>query len=111
MNEPNIVEYNIRLSSLALEMLAAIKDRREQEKLRERIEQLKTDPEKQGKALVDNLSGFRSIRAVGQRYRIIYKVEPEQVLVLAVGMGKRKDGDKKDIYTVLGKLLGQSPIE
>jgi mRNA interferase RelE/StbE len=101
------VEYRIQLTPLALEMLAAVKDRREQEKLAERIDQLKVEPEKQGKALVDNLSGFRSVRAVGQRYRIVYKVEQEQILVLVVGIGRRKDGDKKDIYTLLEKLLDE----
>jgi mRNA interferase RelE/StbE len=60
-------------------MLDAVKDRREQEKLRDRIDQLKAEPEKQGKALVDNLSGLRNVRAVGQRYRIVYKVEQEKV--------------------------------
>lgn len=89
-------------------MLTAIKDRREQEKLVDRIDKLKIDPEKQGKALVDNLSGFRSVRVVGQHYRIVYKVQQEQVLVLVVGIGRRKDGDKKDIYTLLEKLLDES---
>jgi len=102
-----MVEYTIQLTPLALEMLTAINDRREQEKLSERIDQLKVEPEKQGKALVDNLSGFRSVRAVGQRYRIVYRVEQAQVLVLVVGIGRRKDGDKKDIYTLLEKLLGE----
>jgi mRNA interferase RelE/StbE len=74
-NPSNEVEYEIQLTPLALEMLSAVKNRREQEKLRDRIDQLKVEPEKQGKALVDNLSGFRSVRAVGQRYRIVYKIE------------------------------------
>ena len=100
-----MVEYTIQLTPLAVEMLTAIKDRREQEKLSERIEQLKVEPEKQGKALIEKLSGFRSVRAVGQRYRIVYRVEPAQVLVLVVGMGRRKDGDRKDVYTLLEKLL------
>ncbi|NJN59849.1 MAG: type II toxin-antitoxin system YhaV family toxin [Leptolyngbyaceae cyanobacterium SL_5_9] len=104
-DEFDSVKYEIQLTPLALEMLIAVKDRREQEKLRDRIDQLKIDPEKQGKALVDNLSGFRSIRAVGQRYRIVYKVEQQQVLVVIVGVGRRKDGDKKDIYALLEKLL------
>lgn len=108
MSDGSTTEYAIQLTPLALEMLAAVKDKREQEKLRDRIEQLKIEPEKQGKALVDNLSGFRSVRAVGQRYRIVYKVERKQVLVLIVGIGRRKDGDKKDIYTILQKLLGES---
>jgi mRNA interferase RelE/StbE len=107
MSAANAIEYIIQLTPLALEMLAAVKDRREQEKLGDRIDQLKIEPEKQGKALVDNLSGFRSVRAVGQRYRIVYKVKQEQILVLVVGIGRRKDGDKKDIYTVLEKLLGE----
>jgi mRNA interferase RelE/StbE len=55
--------------------------------------------------LIDALAGLRSVRAVGQRYRIIYKVEPAKVLVIAVGVGRRKDGDKRDIYTVLEKLI------
>ncbi|MEG4941287.1 type II toxin-antitoxin system RelE/ParE family toxin [Microcoleus sp. F4-D5] len=85
--------------------MLSVKDRREQEKLRDRIDRLKVEPQKQGKALVDNLSGFRSIRAVGQRYRIVYQVEQDRVLVVVVGLGRRKDGDKKDIYTILEKLL------
>ncbi len=104
-HEENAIEYEIQLTPLALEMLAAVKDRRQQEKLRDRIDKLKVEPQKQGKALVDNLSGFRSIRAVGQRYRIIYQVEQDRVLVVVVGLGRRKDGDKKDIYTILEKLL------
>jgi mRNA interferase RelE/StbE len=99
------IEYRLELTPLALEMLAAVKDKREREKLVERIERLKITPEKQGKALVDALSGFRSVRAVGQRYRIVYKVERERVLVVVVGVGRRKEGDKKDIYTLLEKLL------
>jgi mRNA interferase RelE/StbE len=102
---PQATEYEIRLTLLALDMLSAVKDRREQEKLAERIDQLRFEPEKQGKALVDNLSGFRSIRAVGQRYRIVYKVEQALIFVVVVGIGRRKSGDKKDIYTVLEKIL------
>ena len=83
-HEENAIEYEIQLTPLALEMLEAVKDRREQEKLRDRIDRLdaKVEPQKQGKALVDNLSGFRSIRAVGQRYRIVYQVEQDRVLVV-----------------------------
>jgi mRNA interferase RelE/StbE len=98
--------YDIELTPLALAMLESVKDRREQEKLRDRIDALKGEPSKQGKALVDNLSGFRSVRAVGQRYRIVYQVVEQRVVVVVVGVGRRKDGDKKDIYTQLAKLLG-----
>jgi mRNA interferase RelE/StbE len=103
----NLPEYEIRLTPLARQMLDAVQDVREKEKLRDRIEQLKVEPEKQGKALVDNLAGLRSIRAVGQRYRIVYKVNSDTIVVLIAGVGRRKDGDKNDIYRLLGKLLDE----
>ncbi|MEH2401584.1 hypothetical protein [Nostoc sp.] len=59
----------------------------------------------EGKPLVDKLKGYRSVRAVGQRYRIIYKVKLEKVVVLVVGVGLRKEGDKGDIYPLLQRLL------
>ncbi len=101
-----MTEYEIQLTPLALEMLGDVKDEREKVKLGDRIDKLKTEPEKQGKALVDNLTGFRSVRAVGQRYRIIYKIDAEKVIVFVIGVGRRKEGDKRDIYTMLEKLLG-----
>ncbi len=101
----SLPEYEIRLTPLASRMLDAVQDVREKEKLRDRIEQLKIEPEKQGKALVDNLAGLRSIRAVGQRYRIVYKVNFDTIVVLIAGVGRRKDDDKNDIYRLLEKLL------
>jgi mRNA interferase RelE/StbE len=99
------IEYAIELTPVALEMLAGVKDQRQQQALSDRIDKLKTDPEKQGKPLVDKLKGYRSVWVVGQRYRIIYKVELEKVVVLVVGVGLRKEGDKGDIYALMQKLL------
>ena len=62
--------YRILLTETAAAMLAAVTDRRIRAS-RERIDQLARDPDKQGKALVGALAGYRSIRAVGQRYRVI----------------------------------------
>jgi mRNA interferase RelE/StbE len=42
---------------------------------------------------------------VGQRYRIIYKVERDLVLVLVVGVGMRREGAQQDIYTIMERLL------
>ena len=71
-SQPANTEYEIQLTSLAVKMLADVKYQRQQKSLKDRIDQLKTDPEKQGKALVDNLKGYVSVRAVSQRYRIIH---------------------------------------
>ena len=99
------MEYRIELTPLALEMIEAIQDKREQQGIIERLQKLKLEPLQQGKPLTGDLKGFYSIRAVGQRFRIVYQVKAEQILVLVVGVGRRKESDKKDIYTLLKKLL------
>jgi mRNA interferase RelE/StbE len=65
---------------------------------------LSAEPDKQGKMLVKELSGFRSIHTAG-RYRIIYKVEKQTVIVYILAAGIREQGDKKDIYQITKKLL------
>ena len=99
------IEFEIQLTPLALEMLANIKDKRHQKTLSSRIDKLKIEPEKQGKPLTGQLINYRSLRAVGQRYRIVYQVENDKVVVLVVGIGLRKEGNKEDIYNLLQKLL------
>lgn len=98
-------KYRVLWSAEARKMLGSIADKRIQGKIIERGEELAVEPEKQGKALVDDLSGFRSVRAVGQRYRILYKVESEEVIVFVVAVGVRKEGSKSDIYHLAKKLL------
>jgi mRNA interferase RelE/StbE len=86
-------------------MLTAIVDRRIREKLAEVIDRLELDPELRGKPLDDDLAGYRSIRAVGQRYRIIYRVERTIVTVVVVAAGIRKAGSREHIYRVAAKLV------
>ena len=62
------------------------------------------EPEKQGKKLVKDLSGFLSVHAAG-RYRVIYKIDKRTVIVYVLTAGIRKEGDKKDIYKIAKKLL------
>ena len=83
---------------------AAIKDTRVREGISRRIDALANDPNLQGKALSDELMGYRSIRAVAQRNCILYKLENEQVIVVVVALGIRKAGDKKDVYELAKKL-------
>ena len=86
-------------------MLADVADRRVRLQISERIEALKQEPEKLGKPLVGELSGYRSLRASGQRFRIVYKVERKKIIVLVVALGIRKEGDKRDIYALAQKLV------
>ena len=105
--------WNVIILPRAKKHLATISDRRVQEGLKTCLRRLEYEPEKQGKPLSDELTGYRSIRAVGQRYRILYKLEAEQVIVVVVALGMRKQGDKKDVYELAKKLarLGLLDLE
>lgn len=97
--------WTVELTPTAAVMFEQIQDRRVREKIRERIDGLSRDPEKQGKPLIGELAGYRSLRAVGQRYRIIYRIEKDKILVLVVGVGIRREGNREDIYALAKKLL------
>lgn len=97
--------FQIRIGSAALKQLEGIDDRRVRALISSRIDALAKEPEKQGKALLGELSGCRSDRAVGQRYRIIYRVEREREVVSVLGLGIRKDRSKADVYSLARKLL------
>ena len=97
--------YRVDILPAAQDMVLKIADRRIQEKLLERLTALAGDPELQGKPLGDDLAGYRSVRAVGQRYRIIYRVERSEVVVVVVAAGIRKEGSREDVYRVAAKLI------
>ncbi len=97
--------WEIVLTPQARLMLETVQDRRVRESIRDRIDGLAQEPEKQGRPLMGDLLGFRSLRAVGQRYRVIYRVEKGKVLVLVVALGIRKEGSKRDVYELARKLL------
>lgn len=97
--------WKIALTPSARQMLLAIGDRRVRRSLESRIDGLANEPDKQGKPLIGELEGLRSLRAVGQRYRIIYRIDKQVILVLIVAVGLRKEGSKKDVYSLAKKLL------
>lgn len=99
------MKWQVIVLPIAEKLLAEISDRRVRESIARRIDGLENEPDKQGKPMKDELTGFRSIRAVGQRYRIIYKVDGEKVTVLVVTIGIRKEGDKKDAYELAKRLM------
>jgi mRNA interferase RelE/StbE len=99
------VKWQVLLTPTALKLLSDISDRRIREKIGTVIDRLTEDPEKQGKALLGELSGFRSIRAAQQRYRIIYQIRGNEIIVVIVAVGIRRDGAKDDFYNLAKKLF------
>lgn len=111
-------EFEVVFDRQAAQDLEAISDARVQRKLIETAFELRTEPLAKGKPLTGDLQGLRSLRAVGQRYRILYQVvvripppepDPPEVpagRVTIVVIGIRKEGDKRDAYRVASKRLG-----
>jgi mRNA interferase RelE/StbE len=97
--------YRIVIQPTAFKLLKEISDRRIRQKISDRIDKLQESPEIQGKPLIGELDGYYSVRAVGQRYRIIYAIEQAQVIVIIVALGIRKDGSNQDVYALAKKLL------
>jgi mRNA interferase RelE/StbE len=99
------VKWRILLTPTALKLLSDISDRRIREKIGAVIDRLTEDPKKQGKALLGELSGFRSIRAALQRYRIIYQIKDNDIIVVIFAVGICCDGAKDDVYNLAKKLF------
>jgi len=86
-------------------MLEAVSDRRIQQQLFDTSKRLETDPEKQGKPLRAELLGFRSLRSVGQRYRLFYSIDSDARTVHVVAAGLRREGARDDIYALAQRLV------
>jgi mRNA interferase RelE/StbE len=98
------LKYRILITDTCLRLIEKIPNKKIQRSILDRIQSLSDEPEKQGKKLVKDLAGFRSVHAAG-RYRIIYKIEKRTVIIYVLAAGIRKEGDKKDIYKIAKKLL------
>jgi len=98
------LKYQIHITDTCLALVEKIPDKRIQRTILNRIDGLSDEPDKQGKKLVEKLSGFRSVHAA-ERYRIIYKIDKQTVIIYVLAAGIRKEGDKKDIYEIAKKLL------
>ena len=99
------MKWQVLLTPTAVKLLSDISDRRIREKIGAVIDRLIEDPEKQGKALLGELAGFRSIRAAQQRYRMIYQIRGNDIVVVIIAVGIRRDGAKDDIYNLAKKLF------
>ena len=103
--------YTIKWTATAVRMLEKISDRRIRGQIVARVGEMATTLETFGKPLTGELAGYRAVRAVGQRYRIIYRVERGLITVLVVAVGRRREGDRKDIYELARRLLRQRLLD
>lgn len=109
MNPPR--RHDVLWTETALGMLESVGDRRIQQQLFDTSKRLETDPEKQGKPLREELLGFRSLRVIGERYRLIYSIDTLAGTVHVIAAGIRRGGARDDVYRLAQRLvrLGLAP--
>ena len=91
--------------------MKAISDMRILRLLDDKINGLAHVPELQGEPLHDDFAGYRALHVIGNRYRIIYRIESDIVSVFVVAAGIRKAGDKSDIYEVMKRYVRLGFVE
>lgn len=97
--------YRVKLARRVQDQLRGIEDARVRHLIVDALERLKLHPNQQGKPLRGEFAGYRSLRVVGQRYRVIYKVDGDRVVVYVVFLGLRRQGSPDDVYEQAKKLL------
>lgn len=97
--------YRIEITPTALESLETITDRRTRAAIVRRIDALAEEPGKQGNSLRGELAGFCSVRAAGQRYRVVYRIDEKERRVVVYLVGIRKEGSRQDVYALAQRLV------
>jgi mRNA interferase RelE/StbE len=94
-------EYAVKYPEPAVEQLQQLDH--DKGAVKSKIDELKSsEPSKLGKPLSGELSGLRSVRAAG--HRIVYGVFEEEKEILIYGVGRRREGERSDIYATIGRL-------
>ncbi len=110
MNSGKNLVYKVKLTKIACEAVRKM-DAKMQAAIIKKIEAIALDPLLHGKQLRGPLKNLRLARTTGQRHRIIYRVIEEEVLVIVIAIGLRKEGDKKDIYELMKKYIRTGPLK
>ena len=83
-----MARYRLLIKPSAVKEIEAIPSKRERRRLVERIARLAENPRPVG---VEKLSGQEKYRLRQGRYRILYLIEDQNLLVYVVKVGHRKD--------------------
>ena len=89
--------YNVKLTKEATDNIVALPVKKKRQ-IRDAIQRIAEDPSV-GKSLTNRLSGLCSYRS--GNYRIIYKILHQQILIIVLAIGHRKDIYKKVTKKVL----------
>ncbi len=97
--------FEIEIAPTGYRSLKALKDKKLRGEVAKVIDGLVRAPEERGQALLGPLEGVRSVHAVRDRFRILYRVNARKKLVSVLLVGERGPGQDADIYALAQKLL------
>ena len=97
--------HEIEIAPTGYRSLKTLKAKRLRREIARVIDGLARAPEEQGKALLEPLEGVRSVRAVRDRFRVLYRVDRRARLVSVLLVAERAAGQDEDIYALAQKLL------
>jgi mRNA interferase RelE/StbE len=83
-----VARYRLLIKPSAVKEIEAIPLKRERQRVVERIRKLAEDPRPFG---VEKISGQDKYRVRQGRYRILYTIEDQDLIVLVVKVGHRKN--------------------
>ncbi|MCY3691249.1 MAG: type II toxin-antitoxin system RelE/ParE family toxin [Chloroflexota bacterium] len=105
------MDWLVQFTQSALGTLREISDRRIRRLILSRAEELGREPHALSTPLQGELSGYRSIRAVGQRYRIVFQIDEGRRQVTIIAVGIRREGHRRDIYALAQRLIRLGLVE
>ena len=97
--------YRVEITGTALEALEGISDTRSRAAIVRRIDALAEEPGKLGKPLRGDLRGLFSVRAAGQRYRVVFRIHEDTQKVVVYVVGIRQEGGRRDVYALAHRLV------
>lgn len=103
--------YRVRLATRVKDDLRHIGKRygkKSYETVRDLISDLEFEPEKKGEALVGKLKGLHSLHY--SRFRIVYRIDKQELIVVVVGTGWHESDSRRDIYKLIEKALNTGII-
>ena len=83
-----MAQYKLLIKASATKELRAITNKRDRQRMVNRIQKLENDPAPRGS---QKLSGKERYRIRQGQYRIVYAIEAKQLVVYVVKIGHRKD--------------------
>lgn len=98
--------FRVRLTESAKDHLRRIGKRygkKTYEIIRDLIQGLELHPEQKGQALQGVLRGLYSLHY--SRFRIIYHIAREELVVLVVGAGYHRSDSRTDIYRLIERMV------